>query len=324
MYDCLHRYELCTAGADEIAREIRDLHNKDMKLSQVPATLARIKQLTGGLLPRQLSYFKMVLDVEELIKFLGHVSDKKFQETTEFLDAELQGYEFGLRVIGSLIVARKFLHPFVSRIALDEEYEEDEKEKKKEGKGDEKQAAAAGLEELTQLCVEVKGLLEGKDVASHKSLAAKLDEITRLPQHMPDIRLWFSLTSGTLSLDSILRCVSNHMKGYYTSRLAFHPMGEALILCEGDSSRPIGDGYMQYPASYVQDLIRRVVIFVSQANVNQEKMRELHNFVNIYKNARKIHALRLQLEASGHVDYQVRLRAVVFASFAHTFYIIRV
>ena len=234
-----------------------------IKLSAVEGHLAEIKNLIGTLRPRHLAYFRMVKNVEELIKFLSQISDKKFDETTKFLDADLQGHEFGLRVINSLIGARRFLQPFLSRISWDGETRELDRKK-----GDEEE----GAQTLIALSADVKKIVD----ASGKLLESKLDEISRLPQHMPDIRVWFSRTSGTLTLDSILQCVANHMKGYYMSRLAFHPSGEALILCEGDDSKTLGDGYMEYPTSYVQDLIRRVTIFVGQ-NVNKERLEELRD-----------------------------------------------
>ncbi|KAL6077130.1 Replication factor C small subunit [Balamuthia mandrillaris] len=289
LFDFMQKHQLCLAHIQLLQRTAEPLlqeHKDQVLLSQVPGLLRPIRAALAELDPKQLDYFKAATDVEELVAFLSQQQD--FEQSINFLSGDLQGYEFGLGVLNSLLAAHRLFSPLVDLLRTAASRRE------------------RGKENLTQFCKEVKERL-GSAVDS------QLDEVRKLLEHLPQVRVWFARTSG-LTLDTALAYIARlFATGYYQSRLALHPSGDDFCLCftEGGTQSQQGRGIQQkkvehkIPFSHLQDLIRGIAVFVNQSSiVDEERLRQLNEFVEIFRLADQAHKLRLQLEAKGHPDFQ--------------------
>jgi len=291
LVDCLTKYDLCSIEREvmlDILDSLKDTSN--VPLSAVREKLEGIKKQLAQLEPQQLSYFRMVNETDELIWFLLPYPLEEFNTTINFLNGDLQGDEFGLDLVNNLITARRMLEPFLLILSL-----------KDRGS----KPLSKGMT-LSTLCSKVKDAISGFDIS------AKVDEVQKLLQHLPVIRVWFSSTTE-LTLDRFLPYITHLLEtGYYVSRLALHPDGEEFVLCyrEGRVKRnntkdKEGEAEQRkLPPSHLQDIVRAVNIFVSKDTIDEERARDLKRFISVYKEAQRIHKFRLGLEEIGHMDYQ--------------------
>lgn len=298
LLDCLRKYDLCRNARELMEQVLQSLSDTSkVSLSEGRGQLENIRKLISELEPQQLAYFKMVVKAEELISFLLPYSEREFNETINFLNGELQGDEFGLNVINSLITARKLLEPFIALLVASK------------GQG------SRGNMELSALCSNIKHAIAGLDIM------AKVDEVEKLQQHLPVIRVWFSSTDD-LTLERILPYIVHLLNaGYFVSRLALHSQGEELYLCYKEGTKTAQKGTeklsdtkaqgakeeRKLPPTHLQDIIRRANIFVNKATIDEKGARALQYFVAVFQEAQQVHSLRLQLEKTGHMDFQVRV-----------------
>jgi hypothetical protein len=280
MIECLTQYKLCTQDIPKLEKIREMLQNtSEIKLSEVSQKLKSIHITLAGMYSSHLKYFQAVAEAQEVIDFFHTV--KNFDNSVVFLNGELQGYAFGLSLLNNTIAVRQLLEPFINVV---------------------KDPKSKDALSLKKFCGTISKQLRQ---FSTEELDRRLEKIRNVLERLPEIKAWFSRTTG-FSLDTILPFVSSLLReGYYRSRLRLNARGEELSLYFVDKALDV-DGKQierELPRANLQDLICGT-IFVNQESIAEEKLKELNRFKKVYQLAHEIHTLRLALEESGHPNYQ--------------------
>lgn len=212
----IHHLQICMEtyhfGSDQEKNKINNFleelkNHQTINLAKAQIKLEEIRNYLGGLKGIHLHYFEQVNQAGEVLQFLSGI--KNFENRLQYLTADLQGYQYGLNLLNNVISVHQLVEPLMKMIS-------------------EKIT-------LTNLCKLVCDQLNR--YANEREVLLSLQKIQTVLDHLPEIRVWFTKSSG-FTLDTILPFVTQLMKsGTFHSSLKLSSDGENLTLLFEEKSQ---------------------------------------------------------------------------------------
>lgn len=231
--------------------------------------MKEISHHLGEMKEFHLNYFEITKKSYELVEFLQKISDNDFDNITKTLTSNMEKEDFSSQLLTNITHVKKLLYPIISF-----------------------QRNKAPLS-LIEFCKTIKESLP--DTEDKTKLA--LDRIEEINHQLQYIKNIFSSAGGIVSLELILPIIRDVLEhGELFHYFSNHPQGPDWKIIYRD----FNNKKIILSQEKIQDIIRGINIFI-----NKNKWENiLDTFNEIYQLCKSIYRYLLDLELTGHPDYQ--------------------
>jgi hypothetical protein len=235
-------------------------------LSQVSNKIAELEKVLFNVQSFQLKYFEQVQKCKELVNFLRN--EKDFKAQIEMLTAQLQKSEVEINLISSLQLSYEYLQPFLH-------------------------CGSDSFEPLAKIIKQYFPSEANLDLLEHLEVVVN---------NFSQIQYWFSRTKG-LNFADVHYTVSKLLEnGQFVCKLNKTGVSVLTIRYQMDKNQEM----TELQADELSDIVRSAVFCSTDESAeNNDSRQDLLQFKSAYEEALEVHKLRIELQASGHPDYQV-------------------
>jgi len=258
----------------EIEKKLVDSDNTNLEDSE--KLLEIIKKSIPHLDASQLIFFRHLNDAKDLISFFAKQTD--FANKIRILNSDVEGQKYDKGLLTNLKDTYELIHPILQFI---------------------QDKSSFSFPNFCQTAS--KNLQSGSD-----DFETKMKKIEDVASKMFHINNLIGRTSG-YNIENVLPFVLKLKEtGIYKSRSSMFKLGKEFFIefnPDKENNEKQKVEVEKVPVETLQDLVRGIRLFISQDNLDKEKIKIIKEFVAIFPIAEKIHNLLLKLEECGHPDF---------------------